>query len=267
MLLYDTTETRNLPENLKSPDSLAVAGLEDLTGADLIISPLSIPATPNALLLRHASTGLCVQRKTVGDLLSSFTDKDNRLWFQLSRLLEVTTLPWLLVIGDIKCNRDGLAVVDGRETSWEYVKIIAALDWWQLRGGYVTWLSRETLIYSWCKMWQTRLENRDTEYGDGKGWGEKIISRPVQQTVYEVPNVVRTLMTFPGMGEERAMAVYRATKEKIVELRGKDTVGDITLMDCLFTLDGEKVEGIGNKTRRSILEYVGWTQENGETND
>lgn len=250
LILADITEERHLPPSLKEHCKF-VPGLEDLTGADFVISPLSIPFGNESLLLRHAKKGLCVQRKNIGDFVQSFTDEDNRLWFQLSRLHKVTKMPWLLLVGDLKCDRDGHAVIDGRESGWEYQKIISALEWWEVRGGYYTWLSRESLIAGWCKNWHGRMTNRDEE---GK-WGTKFISRPVGQTLYELPAVSRTLMTLPGMGEERAAAVHDRAQKKIEELGDKRLP---TLMDCFMVIQDEKVEGVGEKTRERVLKYIGW---------
>ena len=246
LVLADTTEKRNLPDSLKE-SCCFVSGMEDITGADLIITPLSIPSSNDALILRHAEAGVCIQRKTIGDFVQSITEDDSRLWFQLARLIQVCPLPWLLLIGDLKCTRENKAVIDGRESGWDYGKIIAALDWWQMRGGYMSWISREGLVASWCSMWATRLENRDSE----GGWGKKVIFRPIAQTLYETPAVQRTLMTFPGLGTDRAEAVYQKTVERCNGERP-------TLMDTMLILQEMKVEGVGDKTRAKIMQYIGW---------
>ena len=248
LILVDTTEERFVPDNLKEYCRF-VSGLEDLTGADFIITPLTIPSSNESLLRRHAEEGICVQRKTIGDFVQSL--RDERIWFQLERMHKVTSRPYLLIIGDLKCNRDGKAIIDGRESDWEYSNIIAAEDWWEIRGGYgPRWLSREGLIYSWCYMWATRLENRNRE----DGWGKKVISRPIQQGIYEAPALQRTLLTFPGLGSEKAEAVYNRTVERC---------GDVppTLTDVLLVLQEDKIPGIGKGIKEKLLRYVGWQPE------
>jgi len=245
-IFADITEERHL---VRYEDKMTfVVGIEALTGADLIISPLSIPTTNDALILRHARVGLCVQRKDIGDFVASITNEDNRLWTQLARLRKVTDLPWLLVIGDLKCNKDGFAVIDGRESGWTYSKIIAAMDWWQIRGGYMSWIGRDGLFLPWCQMWLSRLEQKEKD--SNNGWGQKIIYRPIPQTLYEIDPIVRTLMTMPGIGEDRAVAVY--------EFAASKTDGKPTLMDVMLVLQDEKVEGVGKKTRDKVMDYIGW---------
>src|SRR3990167_7500737 len=198
-ILADPTEERHLHPSLRERTKF-VAGIESLTGADLILSPLPLPATDETLLRRHAQAGVCVQRKDVGDFVASITADDNRLWTQLARLRSVADSAWLLLIGDIKRNRDGKAVIDGRESGWEYWKVSRARVWWQLRGGYIDWVSTDSGFVEWC----LGMEKSVIQWHEEGGMGTKIIVRPISQTLYEVDSIVRTLMTFPGMGEERA---------------------------------------------------------------
>ena len=244
LVLADTTEERNLPDSLKE-SCLFVSGMEDITGADLIVTPLTIPVSNDTLILRHAEAGLCVQRKTVGDFASSIADE--RLWFQLDKLVKVCDAPWLLLVGDLKESREGKAIIDGRESGWEYWKLGRARIWWQYRGGYIDWISREGGLHEWCHAWAKMLENRDK---DG-GWGRRVISRPVQQELYEAPDIARTLMTFPGLGTEKAMAVYEKTVERCNGTRP-------TLMDAMLVLQEMKVDGVGDKIRSKNMWYIGW---------
>jgi len=250
LILADTTEERFLPDSVKSSCQF-VSGLEDLTGADFILSPLPIPYKTEDLLLRHARLGLCVQRKDIGDFAASIRSDDNRLWSQLLRLKEITNFPWLLIIGDLKCTKEGKAVIDGRDTEVNYYSIISAMSFWQLRRGYMTWLSRDGNLEEWCRIWYERLASVNRR--GTNGWGEFGFSRPVAQGLYEASQIERTLGTFPGLGTEKAHAIYNFAKEKCE--------GEPTLMDVMLTIQDDKVEGVGKKSRDKIMRYIGWETE------
>jgi len=190
-ILADPSEERHLHSSVRELCKF-VTGVEEITGADFIISPLSIPFVP-ALIHRHARAGLCVQRKEVSDLVASISD--GRLWLQLLRLLEISDLIYLLIIGDIKCDKMGNAVVDGRDTQMKYQAIVSTIERWQLRGGYVTWLSRETLISHWAEMWHNALIDRESN--DGK-FPDRVVRKPLQ-LLYPIPEVQKTLLTLPGI--------------------------------------------------------------------
>ncbi len=85
--------------------------------------------------------GVLIQRKSGNDLISSV----HKLKDILFRMKQWTLLPYLLFCGEIKCNRDGNVSVDGRSVGIGYENVQAALDWWQLRGGYYTQVSRDNL--------------------------------------------------------------------------------------------------------------------------
>lgn len=241
-ILADPSEERHLHQSVRELSQF-VRGVEETTGADFVITPLSIPSSNPALIRRHARAGLCVQRKDIGDLLASI--KDGRLWTQMVRLLEVTDTPWLLVIGDLKCDRMGNAVVDGRDTEMKYGAMITTLDHWQMRGGYVTWLSRDTLISNWATMWHSALLERDKNGGE---YPIKVVRKPLQ-LLYPLPDIVKSLLTLPGVGEEKARAIYDLTLTK---------TDQPTLMDCLNVLSDERIDGIGKTIRDRCMDYIGW---------
>ena len=253
-ILADTTEERFLHQSVKDLCREFVSGLEDITGADFLITTLEIPCTNEALIKRHARTGLCVQRKELGDFLQSFKPDDNRLWTQLIRMREVTDIPWLLLVGDLKCDREGKAIVDGRETGFQYGAMIAAMDFWQLRGGYGSWISRDTLMADWCRIWYERLVKRD-KHGS---WGHHKVARPTPQGLYEVSDVERALSTFPLLGLERATAIYNRAQE-LNKARDVDVAGlPPSLQDCMIIIQDEKVTGIGPIIRSRVLKFFGW---------
>lgn len=150
-----------------------VNGLEALTGADLLISPLSKPKLPDRLteaiphrklLAIHTRAGILVQRKDGMDLLSSLSN----LCTIEKRMLDWCGPigPWLLIAGQFAQRKDGRLCLNGFEviTRHSYKAVKAALDWWQLRGGHVTELSGARLITSWVNHWhESMLTQLNTE--------------------------------------------------------------------------------------------------------
>lgn len=248
MIFIDPTEAR---DNTRLPlpvlrASQVLPGLEALTGADLLISPHESPhikSLPDPLpepfrlaIEKHITSGLLVQRKTGRDLTSSIGKLDEIL----GRLLHWTHRPWLLVVADIKCDREGQAIVDGRPSNYTWAAVEGALAWWQLRGGMLTILEHDRLVAPWANGWLARLKKlSDSRYHH--------VSRQVQQVLL-APDCRDTLMSLPGIGPERAQA--------LLESQG-------TLAWCLSYLsdprsvDFAKIEGIGPKTIQSVRAWMG----------
>lgn len=252
-IIADPSEERHLPHEMLEYVTI-IDGVEEQFGADLIITPSQLPIFSETLRV-HANKGLCVQRKTVGDLCSSFQTNDSRLWRQLIRLLKLNTLPWLIITGDIKArnqhgesgNRIHYAVVDGRETEINYWSIIGAIEIWQLHGGYYSWISRESLLYRWCEIQYGRLLKKEKQ----GGWKPTYVHRQPLKPIELMSDIESTLCTIPGLGPERARAVYSETCQII------DTP---TLIDCLRVLKDRKIDGIGDGIRVRAMKYIGWRQ-------
>jgi ERCC4-type nuclease len=240
VLFVDPTETRStsrLPQSVI--DRAAVLpGLEDKTGADILVSPLSIPAASDTLLRRHTEAGLLVQRKSGGDLASSITD--GRLARSLMKMLEWSPRAWLVVCA--RLDRIGeRATLDGRETLG-YSAIIGSLDWWQLRGGYYTTLTDDSALLAWLGGWMDRLRTL----------GEnpiKVLVRNPQQSLAE-DRQRSFLMALPGIGEERAGALLGAAGSPLSALQR-------------LVNGTSHVPGIGKETREGCREWL--SMDDGET--
>ena len=131
-------------------------GLEEATGADVLISPLTTPklewvtsALPHQLALRrHCEAGELIQRKTGRDLASSVPD----LNYILDKMLRHCKRAWLLFVGDFKCDSKGMAVIDGQDTNVRCSAVEGAITSWQDHGGYYMHLSRDARIVPWLNM-------------------------------------------------------------------------------------------------------------------
>jgi hypothetical protein len=167
-IFLDATEAREgtrLPQAVISAGEVVI-GLESLTGADFIISPLSEPKLPSTLrdcaphrsmLAKHTRAGVLVQRKSGTDLLNSIPD----LASIEQRMLEWSGRigPYLLVTGVWEPSRGGKLLLNGQHTQggYTYKSLLAALDWWQVRGGNVATLANDGCITSWTHHWHEQM--------------------------------------------------------------------------------------------------------------
>lgn len=203
LILYDHTERKvntRLPQTVIQAGR-ALNGLESTTGADLLISPLSLPVKDLCddmalkLLKKHIDAGVLIQRKSGRDAVSSIPNYPAIL----QRMLEWTTRPWLITIGQYGSSKEGKVIVDGQETEWTWNAFQGALDWWQLRGGYVANLSRDGQLLGYLNQWLERLgdENWDstTEY--------KVVYRVPKQVIGEPDWVSIVLGMGIGFGSEK----------------------------------------------------------------
>lgn len=133
--------------------SVALPGLEEAAGADMLLSPLMSPrlewilnTLPSQLAFRkHCKVGELVQRKTGRDLASSVRD----LNYVLDKMLRHCNRAWLLFVGELRCDRNGNAVIDGQDTNVSCSSVEGAITSWQDHGGYYMHLSRDGRIVPW----------------------------------------------------------------------------------------------------------------------
>lgn len=269
-ILFDPTERRNLPSDIVAC-GIEVNGLEAALGCDFVVTNSKVPPTEKTIKI-HANKGVSVQRKDIGDLVSSLQEQDGRLFRQLIRMNLSCSYPMLLIIGDLKAKKGidektgelkHYAVVDGRETLINYFAVVGAIEAWQRRGGFVSWISRDTLLLDWCNMQLRLLQKRDengnweTQYLKHKSPEplppEEIVigeGKPrVLQSLEMMSRIESTLCSLPTVGPERARAIYTEAK-KFMDVP--------TLIDCFRIIKERKVEGIGKETKEKILKYIGY---------
>lgn len=212
MIYIDDTEARartRLPEDVQAR-AIVLNGLEDTTGADILLCDVqdirdleTLPA--QAKLRRACAEGILVQRKTYRDICSSIpTLKDH-----LCKMLLWSSDCWLLITGQMVRIGDTIAVFKEmihddkksratilyEQTQWKYSPLLAAIDKWQRRGGYVAWLADNDSIGAWLDVaWHVK-ENLEPE--------EHIVHRVPQQMLF-ASDWRDTLATLPGIGEKRA---------------------------------------------------------------
>src|SRR3989304_4908031 len=151
----------------KFPDiegAVIVNKLETMTGADMMISPLNIPAGKIGLVRENiANKAILVQVKLGADLAASVGE---RLASSLIKMREVAPSQAqrvLLFVGTLACNSEGRAIIDGREIDQfvpgvNYWACQTSLEAWSERGGAVAQLSRVGLLAEWCQRKEQRLK-------------------------------------------------------------------------------------------------------------
>ena len=248
-VLIDPTEARagtRLPANVIE-HATVIAGLEKLTGADLILSPLDrptlkeltqCPASIQALKM-HCQAGCLIQRKSGGDFIGSIS-KLPEIEYRMSQW----GLPYLLVTGELRCSPAQKAIINGRKTGYSYWAIHGALDSWQLRGGYVTILAKDSLISKWLSDQAQRLSKSSESV---LIWPQRARQELTQDQ--NLDQIVMTLMSFPRIGQTTAVALARQCGSLRAALKMLGDPGVLKRKD--------RVEGVGPKLIEEFRKVMG----------
>jgi ERCC4-type nuclease len=238
-IFLEASEARSgtrMPDNVIAHSTVLV-GMEALTGADLILSPLDrptlkeltkCPASVEALKM-HCRAGCLIQRKSGSDFIGSIS-KLPEIEYRMSQW----GTPWLLITGELKCSPQQKAIINGRKTGYSYWAIQGSLDSWQLRGGCVTILAKDSLIAKWLSDQAKRLSERS----------ESVLVLPQRAPQKltkdaELDQIVATLMTMPRIGQTTAVTIARQTKSLRAALK---MLGDPTILKRK-----DRPEGVGPK--------------------
>lgn len=267
MLIADTSERRVLDqvEDIASVKVVYSDCLEELTGADLMITNLGAPLVP-ALLKAHIESGaILVQIKRGNDLPASVGPRANS---SLARMIDCGTFaPWqrvLLFVGTLGYDAEsGAAIINGKHISHlgphTYWAVQGTLEKWVERGGVVSFLPRMSMLPGWLGLKMGHLAEYQRE-------PVKQVYKIYPQIYQEVPENVHgvtlqklelvkdwrnTLLTLPGLGEKRVEAIYNYIIANT----------DGSLMQALFLLtdveEAKPVPGIGAGTVQKIRDWFG----------
>lgn len=250
-LFIDVTESRvtsRLPKGVIQAAEI-VSGLEEYTGADLLLSPLSIPPLPikitpivphQSALKVHCQAGLLVQRKTGLDLIYSIPDLKSSLF----KMQKYTPRPYLLIVGKLSYTSQGVALMDGQPSnqSTSYMEVMLALEKWQQRGGYIIHLNDDKWIVAWVNLWLERLLAMPEL---------KVVRLAYQRLTGPMETDLHreTLMTLPGIREVLAQRIvdYAGNLRRCLEVVTSYHVLDLP----------HKPKGLGKKKIQRIKEYCG----------
>ena len=231
-IFADPTELREgstLPKDVAAV-ATPLPGLEEKTGADLLVSILDAPALSDTLLKRHCEYGALVQNKRWLDLQSSITDK--RLFYDILKMREWCPFPYLAisgvpfdfngkaVIGELKSVRqlpnklvEGklIATIEadvlGRE-GISYNALMGALSAWRYYGGYVEFLADNNHLLKWLQQQAGALQ----DIKDGKV--TELMPRSKWRDITGPSKVAWLASLFDGIGQKTARAIF----DKVGEL-------------------------------------------------
>lgn len=211
-MIYRTNDPTGWASDMLEHTSMLV-GLEAHTGADLLITTDEIRLTslPDSLTLPLRNTlqhmidhGLLVQVKIGEDFTSSIPNLSEIL----AKMLLWTKRPWLLNVLDLRRDRDGHAVINGRVSDLTFNECDGAADWWQLRGGMLNAFPiRNSDVYAWCQDWLARLRKLERD-------PVHFVTRPSAQKILPCDgraDVLARLMspTFSGSGIKTAIRLLK----------------------------------------------------------
>lgn len=210
MIFVDPSEVRDDTRlDLGTLEFITTPGLEECTGADIMVSPLAAPATTRPLLHMHIRKGaVLVQRKHRLDLVSSLEGRLKASLFRMRSCGARQGQCLLLFIGVLTCDHDGMAMIDGQPTFRSFWSVYAGLSTWNKYGGCVEpSLSRASLFPDWARMKERHIleayENPVREFVEPvEAVYEVDPADPVQELV-QIKDWRRTAMCCPGWGITR----------------------------------------------------------------
>jgi hypothetical protein len=248
MIFVDKGElTTTLPT---IPGAVPLDNLEEQSGADLMVSPLSIPAVTLTLLKRHVQAGAyLVQGKwSVGDLTASL--QDDRMNASLAKMCELDTTAAqrvLLYVGQ-----------PPPPDTPEY----AALSKWADRGGRVEPpLPGLSWVGSWCRMKEKHLAEYRVEpirwvYDNQKDFKSQPEDDPLQLLARVPTNDPRRLLVnLDGVGPVLAQRWWEWGNTNPAECDAT-FLGIVAHMTCVGK-GCEKVLGWGPGKAQRVREHLG----------
>ena len=261
MIYYDSTEGRKrtlLPESIRNLGK-SVIGLERMTGADLLVTPLGHPPLPSTLkniaphkakLLRLCQAGALVQRATGRDMLQHIKNMEQII----ARMLPWEAIPVLLSTGSYGCDKNKFATVRGRSSKWKYSSLLGAILAWQAAGGVYIPLHSSDAMPAWIETfgeWLThRYNNPEKEIMISLKAARPIIPlKETREDGYPIGRAVQLMASLRGIGEKHALTLL-------------DTFG--TAGVALSVLSSDQVltermlpKGIGKLTAEGVREVLG----------
>jgi len=157
---------------------------------------------------------LVVQRKSGSDLIASI--QGPRLEESLSRMnraVPFRSQRVLLYTGNFT-EKDGLVELNGSRTGLSYMAFVMALTAWGNRGGVSVNLQRDEMILKWIKLVEKQLASY--EHTSVKDVYPSVYYPPdmpddldLLQMPIEVLDWRKTLVTFPGLGPDKANSLKR----------------------------------------------------------
>jgi ERCC4-type nuclease len=229
---------------------VSLPGLEEMTGADIMISPVGLPKPITKPLMKlHLDNGaLLVQLKFGHDLVASIID--NRLKESLAKMLAAGAAhnqAILFFIGlvfepekeasELMINGSYVSNVVPGSKNFKFKHYLEHRQKWALRGGIFEQITLETSLKQW-------IESAAKTMNEAK---EKPVKRAfeISQSITLVKDWRNLLVNLPDIGEIKAIEIYNW-------LEDKSFYGFLAALE-----DGSlaNVPGIGAGTIKKIKDY------------
>lgn len=247
------------------PGSIECSFLEDITGADFLLSVAPYPCRTPALLQKHVDSGaVLVQHKSTLDLLNSLGERlddciarmvecaTNKMTYQ--RVLVATGIfTWTLKAGK------KYVVLNGVDTDVLWNSLRGAIGKWEGRGGRYVNLPSDADIPEWCEMTLRHM----TEFAQ---YPVKMVYKTARMPdaipeadLFQFPISVKdarnTLINIPGCGPQLVEWLWRVTDGNLAHCLTLLTHPDAA------TLHDDKPRNLGSALIGKCREYFGITRD------
>ncbi len=268
MIALDKSEARSNSKTILPEGAILLDWLEEMTGADAIISPLEGMPIAQATFFHHIAAGaVLVQIKHGNDLVSSI---GNRLNESLSKMVKMTRAQWQRVLVPVgfyrKDPRTGMVaaatpkegekpyyiIISGAPKKWEALQ--SALWRWRKRGGCIEpMISTAVQLAKWMQQEERDLKSmigaptKEVWHNPPRLEGAPDPDDPLQE-VKIIKDGRIILAAFPSVGKGRAQDIWDFNNGRLYEAL-------IRLSDE----DMEQPKGVGKKTVEKVREMLGLT--------
>jgi len=220
MIFIDNSEGRPQSKLPHMPQAQYVSGLEELTGADILVSPfkMKFPAkgVTDKILELHTSKGaILVQLKVGGDAIQSVSD--TRLDHAIERMQKAVPNSWqrwLVTTGNFTKGPNDVIYLNGKKASdLKYWSFVGALSAWGESGGSYINLDSEKSVPKWLQLRESRLTEllknpvRQFMPPPAKFGESSILRRP--EKIADARTLVAAI---PGFGITQATALFEQFK-------------------------------------------------------
>lgn len=252
MIYFDPSESRagtRLPTSVVEKGK-SVTGLEDATGADLLITAWDgvlrggmLGKPPLSIMLGKAlESGMLIQRKSGMDMLGSIPHLGHIFQRMQMASEEYGTPLWLAYTGRFYPNLMKNVECNDRDSDWHWNAFQGALDMWSLRGGMVHWESDDEMLGEWILRWDEKLPKLLNDPDIVLSPRPK--SRLTGGTIDPAP-WRRTLESFPGVGSVLSNRISQRTG---------------SLADAIWWMSHTElfdIQGVGEKMSDSWRKWFG----------
>lgn len=284
-IFIDATEGRNTSALPDIPGAKVSTTLEALTGADIMISPLTMPCTTPVLVTKHIKAGaILIQRKSAEDLVHSI---GNRILSSLAKMRDTKACQWQCIllstgffvpnfssgtiwVGRLLQDNPGQPGIIWHNVDWQYKALATELRRYAMRGGTYIPLTCDEEIPSWCRQAEEDLiklkqDNVKELWPDAKDYPpDPPLQEDVLQELRPVTDGRTVLSQFAGIGPVIANTMWNTIREQNKTWRpGYDP--EPTLAQAIFWLSAEDptkhnlphVAGYGKGKRAAVRKQLG----------